>query len=211
MIGACDTLNARLAPVKAKLGGDKVAWKDLIAAAAAEGVCLSAEGWFAPQATTSDPFQYYIWCAGLCVVEVDVLTGEVLIPHTEIVYDCGQSLNPLVDIGQIEGGACVVFFLPVDRCTLLSVIPCHALTHELNPSLFHPTHTTHKPTNSLHPGRGLLPDRGRAVRRGGPAPDDGHLGVQAPQRARHPPRVQCTCVMALCVRCYVCANCGVPT
>lgn len=54
---------------------------------------------------TGDPFQYFIWCAGLCVVEVDVLTGEVCIPHAEIVYDCGQALNPLVDIGQIEGGA----------------------------------------------------------------------------------------------------------
>lgn len=107
MLAACDEINARLAPIKAKLGGAGVPWTDLIAAAAAEGVCLSADGWWAPQASSSDPFSYYIWCAALSVLEMDLLTGEVTVPHVEIVYDCGQSLSPLVDIGQIEGGACV--------------------------------------------------------------------------------------------------------
>lgn len=104
MLSACDELNARLASIKDKLGAG-ASWKDVIAAAAADGVCLSAEGWWAPQAATADPFQYFVFCAAASTVEVDLLTGEVLVPRVDIVYDCGQSLNPFVDIGQIEGGA----------------------------------------------------------------------------------------------------------
>ena len=36
-------------------------------------------------------------------MELDILTGDQTILSSEIVYDCGQALNPLVDIGQIEG------------------------------------------------------------------------------------------------------------
>lgn len=36
-------------------------------------------------------------------VEVNVLTGETTILRTDIIYDCGKSLNPAVDLGQIEG------------------------------------------------------------------------------------------------------------
>ena len=35
-------------------------------------------------------------------VEVNVLTGETRILATDILYDCGKSLNPAVDIGQVE-------------------------------------------------------------------------------------------------------------
>ena len=34
---------------------------------------------------------------------MDVLTGEHAIVRTDIVYDCGQSLNQALDIGQVEG------------------------------------------------------------------------------------------------------------
>ena len=36
-------------------------------------------------------------------VELDVLTGENQINRVDILYDCGQSVNPEVDMGQIEG------------------------------------------------------------------------------------------------------------
>jgi hypothetical protein len=35
-------------------------------------------------------------------VEVDVLTGETTILRSDLVYDCGQSLNPAVDLGQVS-------------------------------------------------------------------------------------------------------------
>ena len=37
-------------------------------------------------------------------IELDVLSGAIHVESTEIVYDCGVSLNPAIDIGQIEGG-----------------------------------------------------------------------------------------------------------
>lgn len=49
-------------------------------------------------------FSDNLWSAALTVVEVDLLTGESDILLTEITCDAGISMNPLIDIGQIEGG-----------------------------------------------------------------------------------------------------------
>lgn len=37
-----------------------------------------------------------------CQVEVNLLTGETTILRSDILYDCGQSLNPAVDLGQVN-------------------------------------------------------------------------------------------------------------
>lgn len=34
-------------------------------------------------------------------VEVNLLTGETRILQADIIYDCGQSMNPAVDLGQV--------------------------------------------------------------------------------------------------------------
>jgi xanthine dehydrogenase/oxidase len=68
-------------------------------------VSMNVEGWYSPtQNPNGEHFQYYVWGACVSEVELDVLSGQVHTLSSEILYDCGLSLNPDVDIGQIEGG-----------------------------------------------------------------------------------------------------------
>ncbi|MFL6305274.1 MAG: molybdopterin cofactor-binding domain-containing protein [Candidatus Sulfotelmatobacter sp.] len=50
-----------------------------------------------------DSFVGFTYSAALSVVEVDILTGETKILSSDIVYDMGWSMNPAIDIGQVEG------------------------------------------------------------------------------------------------------------
>lgn len=103
---ACSIIGERLRPVldglvaKAEEGdaGEEVSWQALCMAAKGAGINLSAIGTW-----TDASVSYQNWGAGLSVVELDVLTGETSIVRTDIVYDCGKSLNPSIDIGQVEG------------------------------------------------------------------------------------------------------------
>ncbi|WP_147480520.1 molybdopterin cofactor-binding domain-containing protein, partial [Pseudomonas amygdali] len=50
------------------------------------------------------PFYYYAFGAACVEVIVDTLTGEYKMLRTDILHDVGASLNPAIDIGQVEGG-----------------------------------------------------------------------------------------------------------
>ena len=50
------------------------------------------------------PFLYYAYGAACSEVVIDTLTGEMKVLRVDILHDCGVSLNPAIDIGQIEGG-----------------------------------------------------------------------------------------------------------
>jgi xanthine dehydrogenase large subunit len=50
------------------------------------------------------PFFYFACGAAVAEVEVDVLTGEHRLLRADILHDVGDSLNPAVDLGQVEGG-----------------------------------------------------------------------------------------------------------
>ncbi len=50
------------------------------------------------------PFYYFAFGAACCEVIVDTLTGEYKMLRTDILHDVGASLNPAIDIGQVEGG-----------------------------------------------------------------------------------------------------------
>jgi xanthine dehydrogenase/oxidase len=50
-----------------------------------------------------DSFVGFTYSAALSVVEVDILTGEIKILTSDVVYDMGWSMNPALDIGQVEG------------------------------------------------------------------------------------------------------------
>jgi xanthine dehydrogenase large subunit len=53
---------------------------------------------------TGRPFYYYAYGAAVSEVSVDTLTGEYQVDRVDILHDVGRSLNPAIDIGQIEGG-----------------------------------------------------------------------------------------------------------
>ena len=74
-------------------------------------VSLSAEGYYRTpdihwnaETMTGSPFYYFTYGACIAEVVVDTLTGESRVLAADILQDCGSSLNPAVDLGQIEGG-----------------------------------------------------------------------------------------------------------
>jgi xanthine dehydrogenase large subunit len=74
-------------------------------------VSLSATGFYKTPKIEWDriagkgrPFFYFAYGAACSEVVIDTLTGENRILRTDILHDCGASLNPALDIGQIEGG-----------------------------------------------------------------------------------------------------------
>jgi len=74
-------------------------------------VSLSATGFYRTPKVSWDriagagrPFYYFAYGAALSEVVLDTLTGENRILRTDILHDAGASLNPALDIGQIEGG-----------------------------------------------------------------------------------------------------------
>jgi xanthine dehydrogenase large subunit len=52
---------------------------------------------------TGRPFYYFVYAAAAAEVVIDTLTGEMRCLRAELLEDCGKSLNPAIDLGQIEG------------------------------------------------------------------------------------------------------------
>jgi xanthine dehydrogenase/oxidase len=50
------------------------------------------------------PFNYYTFGAAFAEAEIDSLSGDYHLLRVDIVMDLGNSLNPVIDIGQVEGG-----------------------------------------------------------------------------------------------------------
>ncbi|MEU5715841.1 xanthine dehydrogenase molybdopterin binding subunit [Streptomyces sp. NPDC020403] len=94
------------------LGSDReLAWDDLVRAAYFQRVQLSAAGFYRTEGLHWDatsfqgsPFKYFAHGAAATEVEVDGFTGAYRIRRVDIVHDVGDSLSPMIDIGQIEGG-----------------------------------------------------------------------------------------------------------
>jgi len=100
---ACQSLKAMLQPIKDKNPDAK--WPQLCALALGAGCNLSATGyWSMPSGEVGGfPFTYFVWAAACSEVELDVLTGDLQVLRTDIMYDSGYSLNYAIDNGQIEG------------------------------------------------------------------------------------------------------------
>jgi xanthine dehydrogenase large subunit len=128
---ACDQIRARLATVAAgQLGvhpddvrfadgvvtgigfhDKQIAWADLVHDAYFQRVQLWAAGFYRTEGLHWDsermqgePFKYFAYGAAVAEVEVDGFTGWYRLRRADIVHDVGDSLSPLIDVGQIEGG-----------------------------------------------------------------------------------------------------------
>jgi xanthine dehydrogenase/oxidase len=91
-------LNDRLKPIKAK--NPNAEWSKIIDDANNNYIDLVATYMF----KVPDVKTYDIWGASCAEVEVDILTGNILINRVDIMEDVGESLSPGIDVGQIEGG-----------------------------------------------------------------------------------------------------------
>jgi xanthine dehydrogenase large subunit len=92
-------------------GRRRMGFAELAKLARMQRVSLSSTGFYAtpkihfdPATMTGRPFYYFAYGAALAEVEVDGLTGEYRQRRVDILHDCGKSLNPAIDLGQIEGG-----------------------------------------------------------------------------------------------------------
>lgn len=109
VLNACNIINERLAIYKEKYPNDT--WESWISKAYMDRVSLSAAGFYATpdigydwNSNSGNPFNYFVYGAACSEVEVDILTGDHQVRRVDIVMDLGSSINPAIDIGQIEGG-----------------------------------------------------------------------------------------------------------
>ncbi|KAK9496648.1 hypothetical protein O3M35_013084 [Rhynocoris fuscipes] len=108
VLNACNTINERLKPIKE--ANPKGTWKDWIKTAYFSRISLAASGFYKTpdigynmETNSGMPFNYYTFGVACSEVEIDCLTGDHQVRRTDIVMDVGESLNPAIDIGQIEG------------------------------------------------------------------------------------------------------------
>jgi xanthine dehydrogenase large subunit len=127
---ACEMLRGRLAVVAAAMfrtepqaiafedgrvsresTGASRSFAEVVAQAYLERVSLFATGHYATpdvhfdkEKGTGKPFHYFAYGAAATEVEVDGWTGQYRFPRVDILHDVGDSISPLVDRGQVEGG-----------------------------------------------------------------------------------------------------------
>ena len=91
--------------------GASMPFAQLVNAAYLARVQLWSDGFYATpkvhwdaKTLTGHPFYYFAYGAAVSEVVIDTLTGENRVTRVDILHDVGKSLNPAIDLGQIEGG-----------------------------------------------------------------------------------------------------------
>ena len=94
-----------------RVGAQNVAFDEFVRLAWAARTSLSATGFYRTPKINYDrrtfsgrPFYYFAYGAAVSEVVIDTLTGENRLLRVDILHDCGKSLNPAIDMGQVEGG-----------------------------------------------------------------------------------------------------------
>ncbi|WP_313810831.1 xanthine dehydrogenase molybdopterin binding subunit [Glutamicibacter sp.] len=127
---ACEQIQARLAQVAAGMlgvpahevkfhrgvvtglsNGKTVSWEEVVRTAYFQRIQLSAAGFYRTEGLhwdlstmTGSPFKYFAYGVAASEVEVSRFDGSYTLRRVDIVHDVGDSLSPLIDLGQIEGG-----------------------------------------------------------------------------------------------------------
>ena len=98
-------------PNRVRIGNQEIAFADLVNQAYMGRVQLSAAGFYKTPKIHWDrdkgeghPFYYFAYGASCSEVSIDTLTGEYMVERTDILHEVGRSLNPAIDLGQVEGG-----------------------------------------------------------------------------------------------------------
>lgn len=105
-----DAKDVRFAHDKVQVNGRTLPFSVVVAEAYQERVQLWSDGFYATPGLSWDrerlqgrPFYYFAYGAAVSEVVVDTLTGEWKLLRADVLHDVGRSLNPAVDIGQVEG------------------------------------------------------------------------------------------------------------
>jgi xanthine dehydrogenase large subunit len=101
----------RFADGHVQVGALRLPFAALARSAYEARISLSATGYYRTpkihwnkETKTGRPFLYFAFGAAVAEVAVDTLTGETQLLQVDILHDVGTSLNPAIDLGQIEGG-----------------------------------------------------------------------------------------------------------
>ena len=129
VLDACNQINARLAPIRAQY--PDASFAELCTHAHHEQLNLSANGFYkTPDLKEFDflakvkagdsnrPFNYFSQGVACSEVELDTLTGDFTVLRTDILMDVGNSINPAIDIGQVEGA----FVQGLGWCTMEELV-----------------------------------------------------------------------------------------
>ncbi|KAL7174122.1 hypothetical protein ACSBR2_033390 [Camellia fascicularis] len=108
VLDACEQIKARMEPVTSKQKFNSFA--ELASACYMERIDLSAHGFYITpdigfdwKTGKGNPFRYFTYGAAFAEVEIDTLTGDFHTRTANIFLDLGYSINPAIDVGQIEG------------------------------------------------------------------------------------------------------------
>ena len=105
-----DASAVRFAGGQVEVNGHTLPFTALVQRAYQERVQLWSDGFYATPGLSWDreklqgrPFYYFAYGAAVSEVLVDTLTGEWKLQRADLLHDVGRSLNPAIDIGQVEG------------------------------------------------------------------------------------------------------------
>ena len=105
-----DAKDVRFANDAVQVNGQSLPFAELVRSAYLQRVQLWSDGFYATpglhwdgKAMKGHPFFYFAYGAAVSEVVIDTLTGEWKLLRADVLHDVGRSLNPAVDVGQVEG------------------------------------------------------------------------------------------------------------